>query len=47
MKKLLLVAIMALGVGLGMGSAYAATASNHPQVVHWGPDYAADAGGGA
>jgi len=50
MKKLLVVAIMALAVGLGMSSAFAATASNqsnHPRVVHFGPDYSADAGGGA
>jgi hypothetical protein len=50
MRKLLLVAILALGAGLGMSSAYAATVSNqssHPRVVHWGPDYSADAGGGA
>jgi hypothetical protein len=47
MKQLLLVAIMALGVGLGMSSAYAAALSNRPHVVHAGPDYAADAGGGA
>jgi hypothetical protein len=50
MKKLLVVAIMALAAGLGMSSAFAATASNqsnHPRVVHFGPDYSADAGGGA
>jgi hypothetical protein len=45
MKKLLLAALMALG--LGMGSAYAAMAPSHsdrPQVIHWGPDYGNDAG---
>jgi hypothetical protein len=50
MRKLLLIAIMALGVGLGMSSAFAATASNqsnHARVIHWGADYGADSGGAA
>jgi hypothetical protein len=48
MKKLLLAATMALGLGISMGSAFAATgwsSSQHPQVIHNGPDYGADAGG--
>lgn len=49
MKKLLLAALAALGLGIGMASAFAASPSqfNRPQVTHWGPDYGADAGGGA
>ncbi|MGA3401021.1 MAG: hypothetical protein ABSC95_17530 [Acetobacteraceae bacterium] len=50
MKKLFLAAMMALGLGLGMSSAYAATAARHynqPQVTHWGPDYGGDTGGEA
>ncbi len=43
MKKLLLVAMMALGLGISMGSAFAAS----PNVVHSGPDYGADSGGAA
>jgi hypothetical protein len=48
MKKLVLAAMMALGLGLAVGSAHAATMqntySNHPQVTHWGPDYGNDSG---
>ena len=49
MKKLLIAAMMALGLGVSMGSAFAATTShyNKPQVVHSGPDYGSDAGGEA
>jgi hypothetical protein len=46
MKKLL-AAIMVLGLSFGVSSAYAAPAwmqSNHPNVVHNGPDYGNDSG---
>jgi len=47
MKKLILAVVMALGVGVGMSSAFAATAgstSNRPQVVHNGADWGNDSG---
>ncbi len=49
MKKLFLAAMVALGLGVGLSSAYAATPRhyNQPQVTHWGPDYGGDAGGEA
>lgn len=46
MKQLLLAAMMAFGLGLGLASAHAATMShsNRPQVSHWGPAYGDDSG---
>jgi hypothetical protein len=47
MKKLILAVVMALGVGVSMSSAFAATGwstSNRPQVVHNGADWGNDAG---
>jgi len=46
MKKLL-AAVMVLGLGFGVSSAYAAPAFlqyQHPNVVHNGPDYGNDSG---
>ena len=48
MKKMILAAMMALGLGMGVASA--ATTSNHsnwPTVTHNGPAYSDDAPGGA
>jgi hypothetical protein len=46
MKKVVLGAMIALGLGLVVGSAHAATAqsnsNNLPRVIHWGPDYGND-----
>ncbi len=45
MKKLLVAAVMALGLGVGMGSAFAATTASHsarPSVSQWGPAYTSD-----
>jgi hypothetical protein len=50
MKKLLVAAVMALGLGVGMGSAFAATTASHsarPSVSQWGPAYTSDSIGGA
>jgi hypothetical protein len=51
MKKLLVAAMMALGLGLGMGSAFAATtnahSSNHPYMIHNGLDFQGQGEGGA
>lgn len=47
MKKLILAAMMALGLGMGVASA--ATTSSHPNwptVIHNGPDYGNDVAGG-
>jgi hypothetical protein len=45
MKKLFIAAMMVLGLGFSIGSAFAATGwtySHTPQQVHNGPDYSAD-----
>jgi hypothetical protein len=46
MKKLVLMAMAALGLSLAVGAAQAATAqdnsNNLPRVIHWGPDYGND-----
>jgi hypothetical protein len=45
MKKLLLAAMMALGLGLSIAPAFAATAPNHlPQQIHHGMDFGSDSG---
>jgi hypothetical protein len=45
MKKLLLAVMVALGVGVSMAPAFAATAQNNrPQVIHHGLDFESDGG---